>query len=125
MERLLFEEFISDPRVLKARRLLLEAYKDYQYRVNGIRMPQIERRAHYNDKIERLGRIRGRPLAIPYLGSGMGDGALVELADGSIKYDLISGIGVHFFGHGNPIIIDAAFEASLRDTINIPVDCSF
>ena len=54
---------------------------------------------------------------MPYLGSGLGNGALVELADGSVKYDLIAGIGVHFLGHSQPALIDAAVESALRDTI--------
>ena len=59
----------------------------------------------------------GGPLSLPYLGSGIGNGALVELADGSVKYDFISGIGVHFFGHSHPLMVEAGFEAAIRDTV--------
>jgi 4-aminobutyrate aminotransferase-like enzyme len=60
---------------------------------------------------------RGGKLWFPYIGSGIGRGALVELADGSVKYDFISGIGVHFFGHNHPALIDAAVDAAISNTI--------
>src|SRR6266550_3010920 len=60
---------------------------------------------------------RGGALYYPYLGSGIGNGALVELADGSVKYDMISGIGVHYFGHSHPMLLDAGVDAALRDTV--------
>jgi 4-aminobutyrate aminotransferase-like enzyme len=45
---------------------------------------------------------RGGKLFYDYIGSGIGNGPLVELADGSVKYDFITGIGVHYFGHSHP-----------------------
>ena len=42
---------------------------------------------------------------------------LVELADGSVKYDMITGIGVHHFGHGHPAVVASALDAAVRDTI--------
>src|SRR5436190_703501 len=65
----------------------------------------------------------GTPLPVSSLarsngtGSGFGSGCLVELADGSVKYDMISGIGVHGLGHGNPILVAAGLEAALQDTV--------
>ncbi|MEQ1843399.1 MAG: aminotransferase class III-fold pyridoxal phosphate-dependent enzyme, partial [Verrucomicrobiales bacterium] len=56
-------------------------------------------------------------LFFPYLGSGIGNGALVELADGSVKYDFISGIGVHHFGHSHPALVAACLDAALGDTV--------
>ena len=60
--------------------------------------------------------MRSSKLWYPYLGSGMGRGCLVELIDGSIKYDFISGIGVHF-AHGHPLIIKACIEAAIQDLV--------
>ena len=48
----------------------------------------------YDDLLSHFSQSRGGPLYFPYLGSGIGRGALVELADGSVKLNLISGIGV-------------------------------
>ncbi len=61
--------------------------------------------------------VRGRPLLYPYIGSGLGNGALVELADGSVKFDMITGIGVQFFGHSDPDLVSVAVEAGLGDTV--------
>ena len=64
-----------------------------------------------------VGKLRGRPALYPYIGSGIGNGPLVELADGSVKWDMINGIGVHMFGHGDPDIIETALRAALSDTV--------
>ncbi len=61
--------------------------------------------------------VRGRGPLYPYLGSGAGNGPLVELADGSVKWDLINGIGVHMFGHAEPGIVEASLRASLSDLV--------
>ncbi len=61
--------------------------------------------------------VRGRPLVYRYCGSGIGNGALVELIDGSVKYDMISGIGVHFFGHSDPDLVGTAVRAAASDTV--------
>jgi 4-aminobutyrate aminotransferase-like enzyme len=71
----------------------------------------------YDAIMKRAVEVRGRGLIYPYIGSGAGNGALVELADGSVKWDMISGIGVHFFGHSDPDLIEAAALASIDDTV--------
>lgn len=71
--------------------------------------------ADYKDLLDRAAAVKGRPLLYPMIGSGAGNGPLVELADGSVKWDMITGIGVHFFGHGHPELIRASLEASTQD----------
>ena len=39
----------------------------------------------YEDALAKYGELRGRPALYPYIGSGIGNGPLVELADGSVK----------------------------------------
>jgi len=73
-------------------------------------------KVEYDDLLKRCGAVKGRPLLYPYVASGAGNGALVELADGSVKWDMITGIGVHFLGHSNPAVIRAQVEAGLEDT---------
>jgi 4-aminobutyrate aminotransferase-like enzyme len=68
--------------------------------------------------IDQAGTFRGRPLHYPYVGSGSGRGVYVELEDGSIKMDLINGIGIHLFGHGHPRVMEAAVRGALCDVIN-------
>ena len=61
--------------------------------------------------------LRGRPLFLPYIGSNAGNGVYVELEDGSVKMDLINGIGIFIMGHNHPRLIEAAVEASLLDPL--------
>ncbi len=41
----------------------------------------------------------------------------MELADGSVKYDFITGIGVHSFGHCNPAIVRTLLDAALTGVV--------
>jgi 4-aminobutyrate aminotransferase-like enzyme len=41
----------------------------------------------------------------------------VELADGSVKYDFITGIGVHYLGHNHPALLEAGVDAALENTV--------
>lgn len=107
----------SDPRVLEGKRLMLEAVRDYQRRITGIKPPDPELKQSYEQLIAIFGDIRAGALFYPYLASGIGKGPLVELADGSVKYDFISGIGVHHWGHSHPDLIAACLDAALCDTV--------
>ncbi len=60
--------------------------------------------------------LRGQPLAFPILTGGAGDGARVKLADGRVKLDFVSGIGVHAFGHGDRDLRAHALVAAASDT---------
>ena len=117
MKPLLAENFAADPRIAEARRLLLAAAADHQRQLTAVRSADPERKITYDQLLRTFGEARGGNLFFPYLGAGFGSGPLVELADGSVKYDLISGIGVHHFGHGHPRLLAAGFDAALRDTI--------
>jgi acetylornithine/N-succinyldiaminopimelate aminotransferase len=41
----------------------------------------------------------------------------VELEDGSVKLDLINGIGIHLFGHSHPRVTRAAIEGAMSDIV--------
>jgi len=73
--------------------------------------------SEYESLMARAADVRGRALLYPMLGSGLGRGALVELADGSVKWDMISGIGVHFFGHSDADLTAAALRGAMGDTV--------
>ncbi len=111
------DEFLADPRICEAKRILLQAREEYCARLTGIRPPDTELRIGYDQLLKEYGNLRGGDLFYPYLGSGLGNGALVELADGSVKYDFISGIGVHHWGHSHPTIMEACLDAALSDTV--------
>ncbi|MEW6351957.1 MAG: aminotransferase class III-fold pyridoxal phosphate-dependent enzyme [Thermodesulfobacteriota bacterium] len=117
MNQLVAERFARDPRVAQAKQLLLEALREHQQGITGIRPPDPGRAVTYAELLEEFGMLRAGALYYPYLGSGIGNGPLVELADGSVKYDFISGIGVHHWGHSHPEIVGSALEAALRDTV--------
>ena len=51
--------------------------------------------------LQQLEQLRGRALLYPYLGSGRGKGVYVELLDGSVKMDLLGGVGVQILGHAH------------------------
>jgi 4-aminobutyrate aminotransferase-like enzyme len=62
--------------------------------------------------------LRGRPLHYPYIGTGAGRGPFVELLDGSVKLDLINGIGIHILGHSHPDVLKASIFGALQDVTN-------
>lgn len=109
--------FFSDPKVIKAKQELLEFYKEYQKTITKVCPPNPKLEQSYKQAIEDFTAIRGGKLWYPYIGSGMGNGALVELMDGSIKYDFICGIGPGFFGHSHPRLIEASLDAAFSDII--------
>ncbi|MCP4407944.1 MAG: aminotransferase class III-fold pyridoxal phosphate-dependent enzyme [Gammaproteobacteria bacterium] len=117
MSSLIAQSFLNDPLVISAKQSLLAALKQHQQSIDGIRPPDQERAQSYEETIAAFNQVRGGNLYFPYLGSGIGRGSLVELEDGSVKYDFINGIGVHHFGHSHPQLIEAAIEAALGDTI--------
>ncbi|MCM8527669.1 MAG: aminotransferase class III-fold pyridoxal phosphate-dependent enzyme, partial [Lentisphaeraceae bacterium] len=107
----------NDPRVQKAKDLLLEALNDAKKSITSVKGPDKDKLESYEDLVKRCSAARGANIYYPYLGSGIGNGALVELADGSVKYDFITGIGVHYFGHSHDAIVESGINAALGDTV--------
>lgn len=111
------DSFTQDARVAEGKRLILEALREHQARLTAVRPPRKEKQESYEQTIARFGDMRGGKLYYPYLSAGLGHGALVELADGSVKYDMITGIGVHVFGHSDERIVGACLDAAVGDTV--------
>lgn len=114
---LLASQLAHDPRVIQAKNLLQDALKEHQKKITTIRAPLASLKQSYEEMLNDFESCRGGKLWFPYLGSGFGSGPLVELADGSIKYDFISGIGVHCWGHNHPELLTASIDAALSNTI--------
>jgi 4-aminobutyrate aminotransferase-like enzyme len=117
MSKTVANDLMSDPRIAQAKKLLLETLTDHQQMLTGIRASDPQLKQPYVELLEQFAEIRGAKLFFPYLGSGIGRGPLVELADGSVKYDFISGIGVHYWGHSSPALVAASVDAALQDTV--------
>lgn len=86
--------------------------------LNGVKAAPADGAGAGAKEIERTGKVRGRPLHYNYVGSGSGHGAYVELEDGSVKLDLINGIGIHLMGHSHPRLMKAAVRGALSDVVN-------
>jgi acetylornithine aminotransferase len=85
--------------------------------ITDARPPVAALKQTYDDLLARAAAVRGKPLLYPFLGSGVGNGPLVELADGSVKWDMVCGIGVNFFGHSDPDLTEAALRGGLDDVV--------
>ncbi len=107
----------ADARIAQARRLIAEAVSEHAASLNQVRQANSDLTAGYQSLLDRLGTARGGPPFWPYIASGIGNGPYVELADGSVKLDFITGIGVHGCGHSCAEMIDAAIDAALDDTV--------
>jgi 4-aminobutyrate aminotransferase-like enzyme len=111
------EQLQADPAFSAAIETALASLASHAARVDGIRAPIAERQTAYDAAIADFGQIRGGKLFFPFLGSGLGCGPFVELADGSVKLDFINGIGALPFGHSHPAVTDAAIRASLTNAV--------
>jgi 4-aminobutyrate aminotransferase-like enzyme len=100
----------SHPKFQQGLELILDALTDLQTSTepaaNG-----------YAQQLQRVARLRGRPLFFPYIGSGVGRGVKVRTADGRWLLDFAIGIGVHFFGHSNPDLVRTAVTAAVSDVV--------
>ncbi len=99
----------SEP-VREAARALIQAIQDES--ANRSLTPKA-----YLRSVRELERSRGRDLVYPLLTSGVGKGARVWLADGSMKLDFVGGIGVYAFGHGDPDLLENAVVAATSDVV--------
>lgn len=109
--------FFSDPKLKEAKKLIQEALKEHQKKITGVRPAIPELKESFEQLLKRVADYRGGALFYNYLGSGIGHGPLVELADGSVKYDFITGIGVHYMGHSHHGVIDAVIDGAVSNTV--------
>jgi acetylornithine aminotransferase len=117
MAKTIGEGFFADPRLIEAKKLIQEALKDHQSHIKGMKGADPELKESYDQLLKKMADYRGGALFYNYLGTGIGNGPLVELADGSVKYDFITGIGVHYMGHSHPGVIDAQINGAISNTV--------
>ncbi|MCE2982713.1 MAG: aminotransferase class III-fold pyridoxal phosphate-dependent enzyme, partial [Parachlamydia sp.] len=110
-------QLMKDPRLHQAKKLINEALQEHGSKISGVKPPDPALHQSYKELLDSFGLLRAGSLYFPYLSSGLGNGCLVELLDGSVKYDMICGIGPHYFGHSDPDLISTGIEAALNDTV--------
>lgn len=97
---------------LRAKRDLLLSLKKAKEQMTSVKKSSSELSKTIAQEIAQ---VRGRPLFYPAIFSGLGNGPLTELIDGSVKFDFITGIGTHFFGHSDLDLISTAIEAASKN----------
>ncbi|MNJ93511.1 Acetylornithine aminotransferase [compost metagenome] len=117
MSSLVGQQIQQSDKVQSLVRDLVNEVTTLNSQVTGIRAAQDSAKENGKQKVEQTGLLRGRPLHYPYMGTGAGRGPYVELEDGSIKLDLINGIGIHLMGHANPRVMTAAVRGALSDIV--------
>jgi acetylornithine aminotransferase len=110
-------DLTASPAIQAAIDAVLAELEQVQASITAVRGPDPARASDLRDALVRAKALRGRSSFYPYLGSGLGNGPLVQLADGSVKWDMINGIGVHMFGHGDADLLATALRAALTDTV--------
>jgi len=90
---------------------------EFNRHVDGVKPASPEGEKHLQTLCDDIHKIRGRPLFYPYVGSGAGNGVYTELEDGSVKIDLINGIGINILGHSHPKVIAASIRGALQDVV--------
>src|SRR5688572_8636558 len=108
--------FAANPAVQDAIDTIVREMTEAQALLTGAKPAQTALQETYEKYLQRIAELKGRPPLYPYVGSGLGNGPLVELADGSVKWDMINGIGVHMFGHSDPDMMATALRAAAADT---------
>ncbi len=117
MAKTVADGFYTDPRLEKAKKLIEEALKEHSSHITGVKPANPELKETYDNLLKKMAEYRGGALFYNYLGSGIGNGPFVELADGSVKYDFITGIGVHYMGHSHPGVIGAQINGAISNTV--------
>lgn len=114
---LIGHDFIASPEIEKYLSALVSEVEKHSSKVKTVRDPDPKQAATSKELIDKISNNRGRPLFYPYVGSGIGRGPYVELEDGSVKLDLINGIGINIMGHSHPQVIKAALKGALSDVV--------
>jgi 4-aminobutyrate aminotransferase-like enzyme len=116
-EQLVGRKISNDPVIDVLINDLVDEVMVHNSAIHGISPSQPALQPQAKKRIDHIGVLRGRPLYHNYIGSGAGRGPFVELEDGSVKLDLINGIGIHIMGHANPRVMKAAVRGALSDIV--------
>lgn len=102
----LYQELQNHPEFLKLKESLLTFIEAHTKKASTLKPSSPELQKQFAESLQTLAKNKGRDPYFSFLSSGIGSGAYTELTDGSVKLDLITGIGVHFFGHSHPELMN-------------------
>lgn len=85
--------------------------------LTSVRPPEESKAKSSTEMYKKFGDLRGRGLFYDFIGTGRGHGPYVELIDGSVKLDLINGIGINVLGHAHPKVLEASVCGALSDVV--------
>lgn len=117
MSKLAGREIQSSAKIESLINELVKETTAFEKTITTVRDPAPELADHAKKLFDETGKYRGRPLFYSFVGTGAGRGPYVEVEDGSVKLDLVNGIGVHIFGHGHPELRAATIRGALSDVI--------
>ena len=117
MSELLGKQIHKSPKIESLIQQLVDEVSSVGSNIKSIREPDEALADHAKKLFDEVAKYRGRPLFYPFLGTGAGHGVYVEVEDGSVKIDLINGIGIHIFGHSHPRILKASVRGALSDVV--------
>ncbi|MBF0314976.1 MAG: aminotransferase class III-fold pyridoxal phosphate-dependent enzyme [Oligoflexia bacterium] len=112
-----FNSGVSSVKIQEQINQLSAAIESEQKKICRVKGPDADKADLLPKKLEEYTNMRGREFFFRYISSGRGYGPFTELIDGSVKYDLINGIGTNVLGHAHPLMIQANLEAALVDTV--------
>ena len=98
-----FFDYESDERIKAAKELVSSFIDEHKVSLDSSPTSKTLTKA-YSNLLDQYANDRGASLFFPYLSGGLSADSRVRLADGSIKYDMINGIGVHP-GHQLPLFL--------------------
>ncbi|MFZ4404607.1 MAG: aminotransferase class III-fold pyridoxal phosphate-dependent enzyme [Pseudobdellovibrionaceae bacterium] len=117
MSKLIGQQIQESEKINSLTQALVQEVTNVHSQIQHVTPAPAEFAASAQQKMEAVAAARGRPLHYPYIGTGSGRGPYVELSDGSIKMDLINGIGIHLMGHSHPRVMAAAVRGALADVV--------
>jgi acetylornithine/N-succinyldiaminopimelate aminotransferase len=117
MSKLIGHQIAESARVQSLINELVSETSRLENEISNVRPPREDLIESAKKFFDETGKYRGRPLFYQYVGTGAGRGPYVEIEDGSVKLDLINGIGIHIFGHSHPKIREAALRGALSDVV--------
>jgi len=108
--------FSNNLQINKTLEHLFSLIQDQNNKINQLKRSQPNLLIENNNQVKKLEQCRGIPSFYNYLKTGNGNGPFLELADGSIKYDMINGIGINLLGYSHPIYIQSHLQSALKDS---------